>query len=348
MKRKLLIFFAFAIMLFAITGCNKDTKKDKVLHLYTWEGMFPDEILKGFEEKHGISVSYSNFILDEDMLAKLQQTKGGDYDLVIADDYIIEVAIAEGLVAKLEKSKLENYKNINPVFQGQFFDPKDEYVIPHGSGIPLIVYNEEAVDVTIEGYTDLWDSSLKDEIVLIGNQRVINGIVLKTLGYSFNTEKTEELEQMRNKLLELAPNVRLVDDSTPHSALISGDANVAFMYTSQVYEALAANPKLKTVMPKEGAGFGIMGAFIPSKAPNSEAAYLFLDYILEEKNAAKCFEFLGYYCTNKAGEKHISEDMKPLIVLPDDDKDLEMIENISAEAENYHNDTWIMFEGALK
>ena len=139
-----------------------------------------------------------------------------------------------------------------------------------------------------------------------------------------------------------------MDDSTPHSALISGDANVAFMYTSQVYEALAANPKLKTVMPKEGAGFGIMGAFIPSKAPNSEAAYLFLDYILEEKNAAKCFEFLGYYCTNKAGEKHISEDMKPLIVLPDDAKDLEMIENISAEAENYHNDTWIMFEGALK
>ena len=37
---------------------------------------------------------YSNFDYDEDMLAKLEETKGADYDLVIADDYIIELAVS--------------------------------------------------------------------------------------------------------------------------------------------------------------------------------------------------------------------------------------------------------------
>ena len=46
-------------------------------------------------KKTGIRINYSNFDYDEDMLAKLEETKGGDYDLVIADDYIIELAIQE-------------------------------------------------------------------------------------------------------------------------------------------------------------------------------------------------------------------------------------------------------------
>ena len=43
------------------------------LNLYTWDGMFPQEILDGFEKETGIRVRYSNFDYDEDMLAKLEE-----------------------------------------------------------------------------------------------------------------------------------------------------------------------------------------------------------------------------------------------------------------------------------
>ena len=33
----------------------------KELVLYTWENMFPQEVLDGFEEETGIKVVYSNF-----------------------------------------------------------------------------------------------------------------------------------------------------------------------------------------------------------------------------------------------------------------------------------------------
>lgn len=73
----------------------------KELVLYTWENMFPQEVLDGFEEETGIKVVYSNFDTDENMLEKLSMAKGGDYDVVVADDYIIETAIQEGLVENL-------------------------------------------------------------------------------------------------------------------------------------------------------------------------------------------------------------------------------------------------------
>ena len=67
------------------------------LVLYTWESMFPQEVLDAFEQETGIRVNYVNFDTDETMLARLEAAEGGDYDIVVADDYIIETAIAEAL-----------------------------------------------------------------------------------------------------------------------------------------------------------------------------------------------------------------------------------------------------------
>lgn len=317
------------------------------LNLYTWDGMFPQDVLEGFTQKTGIKINYSNFDLDETMLAKLEETKGGDYDLVIADDYIIQLAIEEGLVMELDKSKISTYDNINPLFQGKFYDPDNKYTIPHGAGIPLIVYNPDTVKVPIAGYNSLWNEELKGNVGIVGNYRVIDGIALKTLGYSFNTEDLTQINEAGEKLKDLAPNIRLISDSNLQDFLLSGEVGAAFMYTSQVNQALAANPELKVVYPEEGLGFGIIAAFIPSKAPNSDAAHAFLEYINEPEVSAKCFEFLGYFVTNKAAEEYVSDEWKDLIVFPEDKTSLikngELIENINDEANELHNKLWEEF-----
>ena len=145
-----------------LVGCggSGDSKEQKEMVLFTWEGMFPQEVLDGFEDETGIKVIYSNFDTDETMLEKLAQADGGDYDLIVADDYIIESAVKEGLVQELDKEKIANFENINPLYQGQFYDPDDKYTVPYGSGIPLIVYDPEAVDFEIKGYSDLWNPEL--------------------------------------------------------------------------------------------------------------------------------------------------------------------------------------------
>ena len=89
-----------------------------------------------------------------------------------------------------------------------------------------------------------------------------------------------------------------------------------------------------------------MGSFIPSKAPNAEAAHKFLDYVLRPEVSAQCFEYMGYYCTNKAAESHINEAYRSFLTLPESVTGGEMIQTVSAEAEEAHNKVWTEFRAA--
>ena len=343
MKKRVLAVVMCALMAgTAFTGF-KDAGDDKELVLFTWEGMFPQEVLDDFEKETGVKVVYSNFDTDETMLEKLSMAKGGDYDIVIADDYILETAIQEGLAEKLDKDSLENIGNITPLYQGQFYAPDDEYTVPYGAGIPLIVYDPEQVDIDIKGYKDLWDPSLEDSIALTANYRVINGITNLALGQDFNDQNLDDIAKTGKKLLKLAPNVRLIQDDNTQDSLLNGEASVAFLNTSQVTAALQENPDLKVVYPEEGLGFGVMGMFIPSEAPDKDEAYQFMDYILQPENAAKCFDYIGYYCTNKAADSLLENQN---LVVPDSVTEGSAVENISAEAEEAYNKNWTEFKAA--
>jgi spermidine/putrescine transport system substrate-binding protein len=340
-------FMVTALIMAVLCGFFSGCSRKKTLTLYTWAEMFPQEILDGFEKEMGYRINYVNFDYDETMLTKLESAKGGGYDLVIADDYIIEAVIEKGLAQKLDKSKLSNYGNINKTYQRQFYDPLDEYTVPYGAGVQTIVYDPARVSLNISGYGDLWDPSLRNSIGTIDNYRVINGMALKVLGKSYNTINLGEIRAAGEKLLSLAPNIRLIKDDGLEEEILSGEIFVAVMYTSQVTMAMMAKPKLKMVFPREGIGFGIMAGFIPSKAPNPEAAHAFLDYILDGRRGAECFEFLGYYSTYSASDPYISEEFKEFLTLPYGfNINMEMIQNISPEAEEEHSLVWTSFKAA--
>jgi len=353
-KKTFVIALSLLLCLSLLVGCGGSGKvgddgdsaaKETQLNLFTWEGMFPQEVLDEFTAETGITINYSNFDFNETMLAKLQTAKGGDYDLVIADDYILETVISEGLAQKLDKSKLKNFGNINPIYQAQFYDPNDEYTVPYGAGVQTIVYDPEVVKMDIKGYADFWDSSLKNSIGIIANYRVINGMALKVLGESYNTEDIATIEAAGEKLLELAPNIRLIKDDNLQDDLLTGEVGVAVMYTSQVTMAKLSKPELRMVFPSEGIGFGIMAQFIPSNAPHPDAAHKFIDYILQPEVSARCFEWMGFYCTNKAAEEYITEEYKEFLTLPTNfTGDMEMIQRISPEAEEVHTKIWTKFK----
>jgi len=351
MKKIILPVLALTVTATVLSGCqgakSESTSGNRELNLFTWEGMFPQEVLDAFTQETGIKVNYSSFDTDETMLSKLQTAKGGDYDVIIADDYIIETAIAEQLVLPLDKNKIDNLKHVNEIYHGQFFDPEDAYTVPYGAGVQTIVYNPDIIEMEITGYADLWDESLKDNLAIIGNYRVINGMALKVAGESYNTGNVDTINAAGDKLLELAPNIRLIKDDNVQDDLISGEVGAAVMYTSQVTMACLANPELKVVYPKEGIGFGIMAQFIPVNAPHADEAYEFINYILRPEVSKDCFEYMGYYSTNQAADELIDEEYRDFLTLPADfDGKTEMIQNVDAAAEEAHVKVWTRFKSA--
>lgn len=324
-------------------------KKDAgELNIYTWAEYVPQDVIDAFEAETGIKVNYTNFEANEEMLAKLETTKGGDYDLVIASDYIIKIAAEEGLIQPIDKEKVPNFKNIDPAFQNFFYDPDNTLTVPYGPGIPLIVYNPEKVTAEITGYESLWDPSLKDSVALMDSERVVMGMALKTMGESFNTEDLDVIQKAGDKLMELAPNIRVLSQNQTQDFLLSGEVDAAYLFTSQVALALSQNPDLKVVYPKEGLGFGVDAAFIPAQAPNADNANAFLNYILDGEVGAKVTQQTYYLCPNKAAYEYLPEEFqKSLVITADDIPEGEFVQDLGPEATSLHEELWTKFKASL-
>ena len=348
MKKFLALALSLVLATGLLAGCGGKEKEGGELNLYTFDGLFPQEVLNDFTEETGIKINYSSFDTNEAMLSKLESTKGGDYDLVVADDYIIESAIKEKLVKEIDQKQVPNFKNINPLFQGQYFDPEDKYTVPYGAGIQAIVYSPERTGFEIRSFDDLLNPKLKDRIGVVNNARFIYGASLLEDNESVNAEDPAVIKKAAKQVLDMAPNIRLIKDNGLQDDLVSGEIDAAVTYTNEVTQACVADPSLKVVYSQKKLGFGVMAQFVPAKAPHADAAYKFMDYILRPEVSKKCFESIGYYSTNKEADELIEDSMKPFLTLPKGVKieQMDMMHNIAPESLDLHTELWTEFRNA--
>lgn len=295
-------------------------QEDNIVNILSWEDYVDADTLAAFEQETGIKVVYSPMDTIDSMLLKMSQNGGSEYDLILSSDFSLSILRKENLLQKLDMAKLANYSNLDPKFLSQYYDPDNEYVIPYTAGTPLIVYDPAQVPFEIKGYQDLWDERLTDSIVTLDNPRVMIGIVLKTMGQSFNVVDPEILNQAKEKMMSLYPNVRVFADDSTYVPLVNGEVSVGFMYTPYVYLALQERPELKVVYPEEGMGFGVDGFVIPVNAPHADNAHKLLDYLMRADVAAHCAEYQMYMCCNQAAMELVSEEYRnsPVIYIPDE------------------------------
>lgn len=345
MKKLLSVLLALSML--AALPLLSSAEEEKVLNIFSWDGYVDyASVIQPFEQQTGIKVNYAPFSTNDEMFKKLQENGASEYDLVIASDYILNTARLEGLMLPLDKEQLPNFANLDERFISQYFDPDNEYVVPYMSGIPLIVYNPDMVQIEIDGFEDLWDPSLVDSIGLIDDARVSIGMVLLSMGQSMNTTDDAVLAQAKEKLFALRENIHVLEYENLHNSLISGDISVAYTFTPYVALALDANPNLQVVWPKEGLGFGIDGAFIPANAPHPDNAHAFLNYLLDGQVAAVTAEW-QYYCTpNAAAQEFLSDAYKNNPVfngIYDRFGDAEYVMNLGAD-ESKFQDIWTEFK----
>ncbi|MCL2866396.1 MAG: spermidine/putrescine ABC transporter substrate-binding protein [Clostridia bacterium] len=341
--KKVLCIALFLMMLIPVISIAQE---EKALNIYTWEEYIDDDTIRQFSDETGIKVNYAPMGSNDEMVAILQQNGGSEYDIIIASDYVLNTLRKEGLLKKLNKEALPNYVNLNPDYLSKFYDPDNEYVIPYMAGTPLIVYDPDRVSIEITGYGDLWDPSLKDAIVMIDDARVIIGITLKTLGYSFNVTDPDILNQAKEKLFSLYQNIHAFDYDTPYNVLLSGGASVAFMFTPQVKDALDGNPNLVVVYPVEGMGYGIDNLVIPVNAPHPNNAEIFLNFLMDPQVAAQCALAQNYMNPNKAAEAFLPEEFLTspvLYIAPEILGDPEFIEDVG-EMEGAFQEIWTEFK----
>ena len=96
-------FFALLLALVMMSACamaeTVNQKDEAVLNIFSWEGYIDySTVIQPFEEETGIKVNYATFASNEEMYEKLSAVNGGDYDIILASDYIVNTTREAGLM----------------------------------------------------------------------------------------------------------------------------------------------------------------------------------------------------------------------------------------------------------
>ena len=296
MKR--IITILFIIGLGVITACSSSSPS-KELNLYAWSEYIPQTLMDNFTKETGIKVNYDTYSSNEELMAKLQ-AGGAGYDLIIPSDYTIGIMGKLGMLEKIDLTKVSNFKNIDDKFKNLEFDPGNQYSIPYQWGTACLAVNTSKVNQPITKWADLWNPAFKDEIVLPDDSREVIGMVLESLGYDRNTTNPDELEQARQRFIELKPNIRLFDSDSPKTALITGEVWLGQVWNGEASLAHQENPSIDYVFPEEGCGIWFDNMAIPKSSPHVDAALKFMNYILEPQNSILITKEFPYSNPNKA------------------------------------------------
>jgi len=271
----------------------------KVLYVYNWSEYMPQSVIKQFEKESGIKVKYSTYDSNEAMYAKVKTDRSSSYDIVVPSTYFVSKMAKEGLLATIDKSKIPNYKNLNPSLLNKPFDPNNDYSIPYLWGSTGISYNAKMLgDKAISTWGDLWKAEYKNRLLLTDDLREVFGMALKTLGYSANDTDPKHIEEAYVKLKALMPNVKLFNSESPKQVYLSGEVAAGMNFNGENYMANEESPDIHYVYPKEGILLWVDSLVIPKNAKNPEGAHAFINFLLKPEIAKTISTEIGYASPN--------------------------------------------------
>ncbi|PQJ66947.1 spermidine/putrescine ABC transporter substrate-binding protein PotD [Photobacterium angustum] len=299
---------ACAMSMFSNVATADDNNKSNELYFYNWSEYIPSDVLEEFTKETGIKVIYSTYESNETMYAKLKTYDKG-YDLVVPSTYYVAKMRKEGMLQKIDHSKIPNFAGLDPNFLNKPFDPNNDYSIPYIWGATGIGVNTDMIDKSkITSWADLWDPKWQGQLMMMDDAREVFHVALRKLGYSGNTEDPKQIKAAYEELKKLMPNVLVFNSDYPANPYMAGETSLGMLWNGSAYMARKDGAPIDIVWPKEGAIFWMDNISVPKNAKNVDNAYKMINFLLRPDIAAKIALQIGYPTPVAAAKKLLPAD----------------------------------------
>ncbi|MDN3684808.1 extracellular solute-binding protein [Vibrio sinaloensis] len=202
----------------------------------------------------------------------------------------------EGMLQKIDKTKLGNFSNLDKNYLDKPYDPNNDYSIPHVVAITGLAVNADMYDPNdFTSWADLWNPELEGQLMLMDDTREVFHIALRKLGYSGNSTDPQQIDEAYAELQKNSCQTYSCSTRITRAHLTCQVKSVwvcCGMAVRQQHKNEGMN--LKLVFPKEG-GIGWVDNFaISSGAKNVEAAHKMIDFLLRPEIAEQISRDTGY------------------------------------------------------
>lgn len=277
------------------------------LNVFNWGEYISDgqddslDVNGEFEKITGIKVNYTNFESNESMYSKIRGG-GVSYDIIIPSDYMIERMKKEGLLLKVDTSKLSNYQYIDSQYKNIYFDENNEYSVPYSVGMVGIIYDKTVVSESdAQSWNVMWNEKYKQAGILnFNNPRDAFATAQLKCGIDLNTDNKADLDRAAEELKKQKSVLQSYVMDEVFNKMESGEAAIAPYYAGDYLTMVENNEKLAFSYPKEGTNIFMDSVCIPKTAQNYEAALLYMNFLMEPQVALANAEYICYASPNTA------------------------------------------------
>ncbi len=344
-------------------------QEEKVLNVYNWSNYIADDTIKNFEKETGIKVRYDVYDTNEVLHAKLVAGHTG-YDIVVPSETWAHLQIEGGLLKKLDKSRLPNLVNLDPVIQSAIakLDPNNNHLVPWLWGYTTVGINTRKVKAALGELPmpeDAWE--------LVFDPKYMSR--LKTCGVSFLDSASEivpdamiyagkkpysnavaDYQDVGRLLRSVRPYITLfsasgyIDELANGSLCVvvgwSGDINIA---RQRAIDAKNGND-IQALIPTSSALLLCDTMAIPADAPHPNNALLWMNYIMRPEVHASLTNKVFYANPNAASLKFVRKeivDNKSIFLTEADKKKMTAPEAVSADMRRVISRIYTQFKTGL-
>ena len=187
----------------------------------------------------------------------------------------------QGILEQLDISKIPNYANVRSTLRSPYF-------VPWVFGGVTLAYNPKFIKKAPTSFADLWNPEYSGRLGVL-DQSYYNWIYMAAL---VSGGKMNNVEPGFAKLQEMKRVMKPRIYPT-HQHLAAAFANeevwISANYSARIAQWTKDNVSVQSAYPKEGPVTIVFGATMPQKARNKDAAYMYLNALLDPKG-------LGAYC----------------------------------------------------
>lgn len=297
----------------------------------TWGGDY-QQLLKNFvdsaltKDNPDLNVVYATG--DEtSRMTKMRTEKSGQgtFEVVHQADYEFQELINEGLLTKLDMSKMPNASHIRETI-------KNDYFVPHIYSASVVVFNKDKVQPAPDSWGVLWDPQYKGKVGILSSLWTSWLYAAAAVDGKNNTNNWDESWPTLEKIADMNPKIYATQEELGQ-ALQTGEVVLSISYRSRAAQwNEAGGEPLGNVVPKEGSYSVVFGAAMPKNAKNPDGGYAYMNAMLDSKGQAGFAEKMGYSPTVDNAE--LSDELKKKIDFSDEEAALIKAPDLQYIAEN--------------
>jgi spermidine/putrescine transport system substrate-binding protein len=275
------------------------------LRVYNYADYLAPQVIKNFENLHGVDVSVSTFNDEDEAITKIASGDLG-FDLYFPSYDSLGRLVGGDLVMPLTHSYITNIGNVWPQFENPWYDEGWQYSVPYSVYTTGIAWRTDMVTEDIGArknpYDVFWDPQYRGNLAVIDDWHTAMGMVLLRNGiFDINTTEESDIQLLHDQMIDMLDKTSPKVTVNMYTDLPAGQYGLSQMWSGDVVNAQYYLPKgqsadvLRYWFPKDGRGMVDNDMMVVlAQGDNPVAAHFFMNYLLDQKVASQNFGWIGY------------------------------------------------------